>query len=157
MNCEQIKQALPLYSGGELKGRESRRVRKHLSTCGSCRLELEKLNGIRSVSVDALSALQPESSDLWEELLYKLPKRDPAPERKVKPLVRYAIPVLAGCALILFLLLSRDLSRIENSDTIAAARVPVLEEVDMENVTVMTFQTDDPKITIVWIVEDEKI
>ena len=33
--------------------------------------------------------------------------------------------------------------------------LPIIENVDRKGVTVMTFKTDDPKVTIVWLFEEE--
>ena len=41
MNCHDLKNRIPAYLDGELKGREYDLMKKHLTTCRSCRKEVE--------------------------------------------------------------------------------------------------------------------
>jgi predicted anti-sigma-YlaC factor YlaD len=54
MNCEDIKNLLPIYKTGELSEDDKNHIKNHLNECLSCRTEFEDLNKINSVLKDAI-------------------------------------------------------------------------------------------------------
>ena len=72
MDCENIKELLPLYLTDELDDQQSMAVQKHLDSCSSCRSELDNLQ-----EVDQLlkTHLKPESAPLFRLSEKKSKKR----------------------------------------------------------------------------------
>ncbi len=105
MNCRKARKWLPLYSGGDLPKRKSRKMEAHIRNCGSCRRELqifqESLDTVRKLMRDSSV---PGSRAAWDRAL----DRAQAPTSSVrvsfslKPVWTYA-SVAALAALLTFL------------------------------------------------------
>lgn len=163
MTCHDAREKLPLYSGGELPLRLKSKIRGHLNRCEACRVELGKIQRTRQLMSEAYGAMQVEPPDdrFWEQVLYRLPRRDTedarAKTRRAKKVTGRLVPVLAGLAAIAVILvfgIRRPGMEIMDPITRPPATVPLVEGAE-PGVTVMTFQTEDPKMTIVWFFEDQ--
>ena len=165
MSCEKVKKQLPLYVGNDLSLLSRMRVSMHLVHCTACAAELDKYAAIRQVTTQTLSTLDIEYDDIWHSVLYRLPERKPysAPSTMAKTRRRFRTVsyVLAGVAVLFIALFvnyrSHEKEEIVDANVQNKASLPVVEYVDKPGVTVMTFKTKDPKMTIVWFFEKETI
>lgn len=66
MRCEEIKEILPEYSVGALKGRKARDVERHLEICPDCRRELAALRRVGEM-VESLPLERPPA-DIWNSI-----------------------------------------------------------------------------------------
>ena len=165
MKCHNVEQAMPLYIGGDLAGFMESRVRQHIEHCDSCRKELAKYQATLNLARASLKRkeLSVSHDSLWEQILYRLPRDNRngskvVPVKKSRPVYRL-VPAVLGAAVIIILLLMGDggpfrTEFLEPPQPVAARQYPVVEQTD-PGVTVMTFQTDDPKVTIVWFFQKE--
>lgn len=182
MQCKQINKLLPLLVGDELTGKEQRLVRQHLAECESCSREYEKLKAAVSLFSESLQAKSTDISDeLWEGFLSQIQEPIIRPSRKLFPIEfgylllqtqkllmarkrRFALAV-AGIAVavsIALLLLLRQSplppqtappdQQITDQN---AEQIPIVERVNKPNVTVLTFETSNPHIKIVWFFDED--
>ena len=167
MKCRDIEDLLFLYSGGDLSRWKQFIVRNHLQNCENCRLELGKLQRTRDIVTDALRQEETANVDsqLWERVLYRLPKgstdkdRGTRTERTIPSVLHRLAPALAGIAIFLIIVLIRFIPPLHKQNRgpsmPSSSHIPVVESVNKSGITVMTFKTDDPKVTIVWFFEEE--
>jgi hypothetical protein len=165
VKCQNVQKLLPLFSGGDLRGLRRNRIRLHIERCESCRKDLVRFQKTREWAGQAIrqKELSISHDSCWEQILYKLPRNatkrsKTAAEKKYSPFHRI-VPLLIGAAAILIMLLMGDVGpfinrRTEQPEPIVR-NLPVVENVNKPGVTVMTFQTDDPRVTIVWFFEEE--
>ncbi|MBN2414840.1 zf-HC2 domain-containing protein [bacterium] len=161
MKCHHVRTLLPLCAGNDLDRFRSGAVRRHLASCPSCRKELEELQAARILAADAVRtrAAGVRDTDVWQDVVYALPRREmsvrPSPVKKAGALHRL-IPIFIGTAMVVVALLFHEGGQLRRgSSPPHIAELPVVESVDEPGVTVMTFQTDDPKVTIVWLFKDD--
>lgn len=167
MKCQKVKNLLPLYCGGELPWLKNIVVGRHIHSCEECGAELQRLKRMSEVVIQSLRDKEVTDFDesFWEWVLFRLPKERAAQESfliKDKKQIwsfRKIVPALIGAAAILvalFIGYSRRLLWHDlGSENDATLNYPVVENVNKPGVTVMTFKTDDPKITIIWFFEEE--
>lgn len=62
MNCEQIKENLPLYVEGLTEEEETRAIKEHLDHCSSCHKEMEELEALQQQLRSLPSVAMPESA-----------------------------------------------------------------------------------------------
>ena len=63
MTCRRIRKLLPLFVGGDLPVRQSRRVESHIARCDDCRRE----RGVYAESLRSARTWLAESRQVWEE------------------------------------------------------------------------------------------
>lgn len=160
MKCHHVSKLLPLYAGNDLGRFRSAAVRRHLTACQPCRRELKELEAARCIAADAVRtrAASVRDIELWQDVVCALPRREGTLEsvpihKKGTP--QSLAPLLIGAAAVVIALLFHEGRRAQPSTRPEIAELPVVESVDEPGVTVMTFQTDDPKVTIVWLFKDE--
>jgi hypothetical protein len=108
MNCRRAGKMIPLYAGGELSDKKTRRLERHLEECADCRKILEEFR-------DALAALRaaakrdehdwPEAE--WKSLMTQIKTKHPlhrAMPLGMRPKTAWAygaaVLVLAGLSLV---------------------------------------------------------
>jgi anti-sigma factor RsiW len=171
MNCRDAESALPLYCGGELSRWRSYRVRRHLTGCSGCRTVLAELNAARVVAREAFEAMPAGDSaeSLWESVVRDIRAADAAPDRDVGIAVsqpgrsrRWRIALVpaaaAAAALLVFFAITTDDG--DDAPGVDIARTdsnlpPVVESIDGTGTKIMNFATDNPGVTIAWIIEPE--
>lgn len=169
MNCRDVENSLPLYSGGELSRWRRFRVSRHLNRCDRCSTSLAELDSTRSVVREVLrAAWLPETSDsVWEDVLSRLPvvetspvgARDPGAHRAGRARGwRFAlVPAVAVAAsLIVFVVISRNggvpRPTVDIVTTATNAKLPpVVESIDGPGIKILDFATDNPGVTIAWV------
>ena len=162
MTCKRVKKWLPLYVGDELGPWRRRVVEHHFRCCHACAREHAHLAKSRNlVSGALLSQSGSVSGDaLWKHVLSGLRRERPASDKphRISSPWRVAVPALVGAALVCIVTFlgerlpdQKSLHRNEEG----SIPIPVVESVNQPGVTVMTFLTDDPKVTIVWFFEEE--
>ena len=170
MNCKKTDKFLPLYAGGDLPGWRQLYTRLHLRRCEACRLELNRLKKSNRLFSSALEQkdLKMPAAQMWENIRNQLPEAPPSRVEIIarkKVLIRKPAFAIAGFTIIMlavlfiktgnFLNLSEESSITKNAVGEVTQNYPIVEDVD-PNITVMTFQTDDPKIKIVWFFKDDQ-
>ncbi len=122
MNCRKVQKWLPLYSGGDLPLRMSRKMEIHIRNCGTCRRELldfqKSLEAARNLMKDA-SVLGSQA--FWERALVRAqaPTSVNRARHSFKPVWTYA--ALAALAAVLTFLVVKPLPDLE---TYAGSRIP---------------------------------
>jgi len=159
MKCSFIRKNLPLYAGNDLNFVYARVITIHLARCKSCRKEYEAIQRTRDWAVHELQkeTYTVSDSDLWQDLVYRLPREAPGYSVKRKRFraetrkkLAACLAVFTGLAVVIFSLLQHA----TDSQNIKSGRaVPVIASIEDPDVTVMTFATDDPSVTIVWFVK----
>lgn len=167
MSCK--KTFLPLYTGGDLPGWKQLYTRFHLRRCEECRLELNRLTKSNRLFSSAMVQKEPKISavEMWGNIRNQLPETPEQPVQKIvrkENLIRKPAFAIAGFTIVMLALLSlktgnflntsEESSITKNSDGKVTKNYPIVENVE-PNITVMTFQTDDPKIKIVWFFEND--
>jgi anti-sigma factor RsiW len=162
MRCSWTKNRLANYRGGELHRWENLLVQHHLKRCDSCQAELENLNRITVAAAEALRQQREElpRTDLWPVILPNLPKvAEPVGMNPTRPLWQHwpSAAALAAAAVLIILLIGRDRLSLTEDRSLASQQIepPAVEEVFTPNTTVMTIQTEDPKVRIVWLFQDD--
>ena len=169
MNCNKTSKFLPLYAGGDLPGWKRSYTRFHLRRCEECSLELNRLKKSNRLFSSALEQkeLKISAAEMWSNIRNQLPE---TPKQPVQKIVRKTNPTrkpafaIAGFTIVMFAVLSLKTGNFlnnnegtlitKNSAEKVTKNYPIVENVE-PNITVMTFQTDDPKIKIVWFFEDD--
>jgi predicted anti-sigma-YlaC factor YlaD len=167
MKCEKIQEYLPLYVGRELTWWKKLIVHNHLIKCKNCHLEYNKLNKVKNLTKKSI-AVQPVpniDTQFLEKIILNLKKQKEQKRHHRKTfkdpriIIKRTVPALVGLVLLLLVLILGDdyylkkYHKIKSIDE--SISYPVVEAVHKPNVTVMTFKTDNPKITIVWFFEEE--
>jgi len=153
MNCQRSRQWLPLAAGGDLPNLRRWLLNRHLKHCGPCQKALTRLETVNALAAEALAAAPPDSPSLAEAVLLGLP---PAKRRIIKESTgrrswRFALPAMAAAVTLALLMVQRQPTRLPE----VYQHLPVVVEAP-ENTTVMTFKTDDPKITVVWFFKNNQ-
>jgi len=99
MRCDEVREVLPEYSVGALKGLKARRVRKHLRRCPSCARELEALE--RAASLIESMPLEHPPQRVWESIKASIEAEAPVEAEPARPkwFVKLA-PALGALAVI---------------------------------------------------------
>lgn len=109
MKCRQARKYISQTVDGDLAGRKSARLERHLESCGECRAFREDL---RAIAGAAANLDTPGPSDkVWKNIRMELALADrrPAPERyRLRPLFGLSVPALryAGVAAVAFVLVA---------------------------------------------------
>jgi len=165
VNCKTVQKLLPLSCGKDLPLWRSILVRIHLHSCHECSLSLSELKKTKLAVADVLRKQEVKIFDrgLWTEILYRLPaeivpsQESFHPEKIQQSLWRGFAWTATAVAVIAILLIGtiRE-SALDNTGIMFSKSqaehvvYPIIEKVDMKGVTVMTFETDDPDVKIVW-------
>lgn len=163
MSCKNIQKQLPLYVGNDLPWLKKLIVENHLKHCDACRAELLTLKKSHGFFVQTMLEKTWEmDSFLWDKVQHRLPEREKirrkvATNRWIKSGFRFSL----GLAVLLILFSVQkpkhivDLPLPIQQNPLIARDYPIVENVNKSGVTVMTFETQDPKIIIVWFFEEE--
>ncbi|MBN1892876.1 zf-HC2 domain-containing protein [bacterium] len=161
MKCERIQKWLPLYAGRELDGFRTRAVERHLQHCPECRGVLGEYTGLRRMTRQILlTGIPVPGKTVWPGVAAGLAggsrKAEPGGSR-LRP-QRFAF-AFAGIAIAVVIALSLRPGPFRRTGTTILAENrrerPIVEEVQMQNVTVITLKVDDPKMHIIWFLQDE--
>jgi hypothetical protein len=104
MNCGRTRRLLPLFSGGDLPERKTRRVRKHLEACADCRREFEAYRTALRVVADAVRGAPAGdwTPGEWRAVMDRVAKEKPEPRVRFEPAMTPKwIPAFASGAAIL--------------------------------------------------------
>lgn len=175
MKCNKILPLLSRQIDSDLNWVQRKMVFYHLSRCEACASELRLMQRTSNLTRSAMTVADQslQDTDLWEAIEEELPKTDPCeaadtafPAERQKVLTSPAgarswkkwSPAVVGLAVLLIfsLWLKPRQTGILSPDSPEAqiSELPVVEEVFNEGVTVMTFKTSDPKITVVWFFQE---
>jgi len=156
-----IRKWLPLYAGRELGFLRRKAVENHLRRCPDCRslcadyTELCRMT--RRIILDKTPGLE---KTVWPKVAAGLAGRHSESDRRARLLKSPHLAFsAAGIALAVFIMLCLRSEPLKNRDTRSLAETtpdrPIVEEVQMERVTVVTLQVDDPHMHIVWFFQDK--
>ena len=161
MNCQRILKMLPLFIGGELSNKKEQRVQDHLDHCQSCQNQLESLRISTKVFSQALQDqhILPIDKNFADGVLDCIPQPREVysfSQRKLRTRIAWAVSALSvGVIFLLVLIRGEVFKRAGSENAFTSPRsLPLVEKAE-PGVTVMTFQTDDPKITIVWFFQND--
>jgi len=169
MNCNDVENFLPLYSGGELSRWRRFRVKRHLDRCDRCGASLVELDSTRSVVSEILrTAWLPDSgSSVWEQVRQNLPVAGLSPvsarERRAPSTVAgrrwrlILVPAaMVATSLMLYMAVFRDTGAPQPAGEMGVAAPytelpPVVERIEGDGIKILDFETDTPGITIAWV------
>lgn len=169
MLCTKIQNELPLYFGKEINFWRRFVIGRHLRACEQCREELAKYHNSKKLFAMAFDETMPEVSDelFWQQLQAKLPTNNTAVQKisfarrpafqKLRPILIPALATLLIFFLWKFVPDNAHDSRFSQKEMISETNpqtVPIIEDVKMPGTTPLVFQTDDPKIKIVWFIKN---
>lgn len=181
MKCKQVKTQLYLYAGNDLPRSKTNKIKNHLGTCEACSDEFEKIKQYIGITVDSLKEEhnEPDQQVLWQQIQDEIESKAKYenPERTAKirkpfesnffkqPFhqpykTAFSLAVSFVLVLLVFsIFILKDTDKIDmatnNQKTVSdLGKYPVVEAVEKRNVTVMTMQTDDPKIKVVWFFDE---
>ena len=170
--CQKIEKYLYLYESGDLSKRKRHHVQEHLDVCESCR---KLMQDIQQSSRLVSNACQPDLDEhvqqsIWLSMQNQLERSASSRQKKVdvfeeiihrittRP-VKIAFSVCAILFIVIHLItgeqsqhqknVSTDLKQI---DLVSA--IPVVEDVADPDVQVLTMETDDPSIQVVWFFDE---
>ena len=165
MKCQDVKDSLPLYSGGELPWWKRIRIKHHISRCEECYLEWRKLQKTREIVVYVLRQTERKILDkqLWKRVTYSFYQEEAGEiptsktvERRNKFIPRLVFPLIGLAMVLVLLFVKLEWKAIKLWHNQSAGKcLPVVQKVNRPNITVMTFQTTDPKVVIVWFFEEK--
>ncbi|NQT24431.1 zf-HC2 domain-containing protein [candidate division KSB1 bacterium] len=162
MKCKSIEKMLSAFAADELNFIQKGRVRWHVRRCESCCAELSVYTKTREQVQATLRTQNENLSDepIWPQIgsrvkiIRNSQKKSGA---RIVPLVwRKAVPVLAG-AFVLLISLWIHHARQSPAPEILRSVLPLVEDFHEPGVTMMTFETDDPTISIVWFFKDDEV
>jgi len=167
MKCKHAKKMLPLYIGGELSKSQRIRTKAHLSSCGDCRTHLQLILRTQDIMQQAFSeGDETNLTHIWPQVHAEITSQGIYSRRieqgfRVLELSFASVVLLAVIVITAFTLRAPDkittdvpLAGPLPAEEITVADYPVVEEVDMPGVTVLTMETDDPHVKIVWFLGD---
>ncbi|MFO7891910.1 MAG: hypothetical protein R6V04_16410 [bacterium] len=163
MKCRHIKKYLPLYSGDDLNPVMFWLIRQHLKKCPSCRIDLKELQQTQQITTEAIRShnIQINNHGIWNEIVYRLSHNTIIKTKSKNKNISFwhkLVPGLIGLVILVIIVFVTEQSGIKKPAVDQAMHngdpVPVVEDVTDPHVTVMTFKTNDPKITIVWFFKD---
>jgi anti-sigma-K factor RskA len=145
-------------------------VRRHLSGCSGCSTALAELNATRALAREAFEALpaQQSADSMWEDVARRLPTTETAPEIAATTVVsqrprgwRLALvpaAVVAAALLVFFAITTDDGDDAPIEVAVVQTNAdlpPVVEKIDGPGTKIMNFKTDNPGVTIAWIIEPD--
>ncbi|RJP18523.1 MAG: hypothetical protein C4520_14345 [Candidatus Abyssobacteria bacterium SURF_5] len=159
MACEKVRGLLERFHDKELDERDSKSVAEHLEGCALCSRDLAKLehvSGIVKTHYDMISASQ-NFTGMWARINSSLDAAAPAPahRRVLTELLRFPKPVwatigaVAAAVLLLFVYLPGT------QEPAIAANDCIIDTVEAEDSSVMVFETDDTKMKIIWVMNQD--
>ena len=181
MKCTQVKESLYLFAGGDLSRRKTKKISNHLQVCESCNTELDQIKQSMGILVDSLKTEQGEINPdvLWQKVQDGIETISITEESGIQEKIGKwfeSIPNkltwlpspktslgLAASLVIIFLsiiVLTQNnpemirTNNIDKKEVSALDKYPVVEAYENKNVTVMTLQTDDPNIKVVWFFDE---
>ncbi|MDW7761532.1 MAG: zf-HC2 domain-containing protein [Acidobacteriota bacterium] len=134
MRCEKAKRRLPLYSGGDLSARKTRKLQAHLEHCSSCRKETEEyrtaLDRVRNAAKQAITPDWDEAA--WSGTMARIAVEKPLGERRFGALApRWAFAAAGlGVVLITALALYFFKDTLFRQKDVLQASLPVAAEKD---------------------------
>jgi hypothetical protein len=163
MKCKRIQKWLPLHAGRDLDGIRGRLVERHLAGCADCRSECDTLVSVRRISRQALLSRMIKSGSVhWSGLAARLENMPESIDRKTvrHKHFRLAFNAVGMILAVLIILWTRHTPQKKaQSDYLNLKKQlpPIVEAVHMEHVTLVTFETNNPHLTIVWFFQDGSI
>lgn len=177
MFCRRAKKQLYAYVFNELTIIQQKEIENHLSHCAICSNELKKIIRTVKITKESLKPMNIERSteNLWFELLHRKERKESQTEKnnrsikmdsgqralnftflgsRAKPIIVFLII----CAIIGFVTIAQfqfvdHPERVAQNDD-ALYKNPykyeIVENVNIPDVTVLTYHTSNPKIKIVW-------
>jgi len=167
MHCNKAREQLPLLSGRDLPWLQTLAVRRHLRRCPECRRELVRLEAARDVFGTALR--QPVDDELvaavWRRVRGSLPARPALAVPQHNEISggprwpRFAIPALAAAAALALILAPglRDGGHGGRHTTDMSTPTATVEGPHEPGTTVLTFQNENPDVTIIWFFSDGSV
>lgn len=169
MNCKFTIKNLSFFLDDEIPVWKKRLIKRHLLKCEECQRELAKLQKSNELLFSALKKKKQNlnENEIWRNINAEISETTfEVKELKWKPQKTFhykkSFYYSFGVALILlvvFISFSRFWQKGKNqiyfqTEEKLIQDYPIVESINKENVTVMTYLTDDPTIKIVWFFED---
>ncbi|MFQ5601830.1 MAG: zf-HC2 domain-containing protein [bacterium] len=174
MKCKQVEQKLPLYVGRDLSKWQNFLLSWHVRSCSDCQEKLARFKAVRKFFIQKLQEETKRESavDVWPALSTSLsfPSKTKPVQSGWKIIWRFRyrrrVIFVAGLFVLIFTLFVQLRQNVFNKtpsvsenpapeELILATNYPVVESTPAAGTTVMTFQTKNPKIKIVWFFKDE--
>jgi len=157
MKCQYFQKNAALFIGGELSSQKTKKLHKHLDQCMSCRKYFENLQISKRLFSKAIreQSIAPLDQSFTESVMNHIPDKQLTyitPRKTSKLRLTWAGPAAALVITFAFFIIRGFIMNKPQSEDFD--RFPLVEKTE-PNITVMTFQIDDPKITIVWFFEND--
>jgi hypothetical protein len=161
MECGQARGLLEKFHDKELREGDYQAVAEHLKGCGGCSKEMEKLVRISGIVVNHYNTLSAgeDFSGLWSRIAtgMDIAAHEPSVWRRglgkifwiPKP-VWATIGAVAVALLVLFAYLP------VTQHPAVASNDCIIDTVEADNSSVMVYETDQTKMKIIWVTEQQK-
>ena len=163
MNCRNVKKWLPLFVGGDLGGKKTAAVEKHLGTCAGCREEWAR----DRESLGQAKRWMKSETAAWSETDWRMVVRKAVdrPERRTdrSPLapwpyqksLAWGLMAASAVFLVFLFILPSGLTKLTGLDSVRLAEIrhePLWDhgQKPEQDVVSMTLVTPDSGIKIVW-------
>ena len=162
MKCKSIEALLSAYAAEELNAIQRWIVHRHVRQCNACCAEL---SSYQRTQAQVRTVLQGKSENrpheaIWPQVQTRVEIVQKAQKRRgiqtVPTIWRKAILVLAGVFILLISLWIHHAKQAPDQEILKPV-LPLVEDFHEPGVTMMTFETDDPTLSIVWFFKDEEL
>ncbi len=158
-SCSSAMKLLGKYFDQEVNEKEKLLIEGHLEGCPTCRKSLRSMEELRALlKVPVEEAVQKEDFPwVWQKIEkgIRLQKKltwwqSPASWLDVSRLLRRRVWIPAAATLTVLLLIT---AQIIFKRTPSYAGASVVEYLDSPTYNVMVYQSDEPKVTVIWLFE----
>jgi anti-sigma factor RsiW len=157
--CSSVSRLLGKYFDKEANEKEKLLIEGHLRDCSTCRESLRSMEKLRALlKVPVEHALQKENFPwVWQKIekeirLQKKPnwRQSLASWLDVSTLLRRRVWIPAAAALVVLLLIT---AQIIFKKPPSYGGASVVEYLDSPTYNVMVYQSEEPKVTVIWLFE----
>ena len=158
-SCSSVSKLLGKYFDQEVSEKEKLLIEEHLQDCSACRSALKSMEGVRALlKAPVEDAVQREDFPwVWQKIEKEIHLQKKLPWWQslaswfdVSTLFRRRVWIPAAATLIVLLFIT---AQIIFKRTPSDAGASVVEYLDSPTYNVMVYQSEEPKVTVIWLFE----